>query len=432
MMFIQDNFLINFTKKGLSILFVSLLTFCFSEVKSQSILMDSVSNTCLNTIVNIPFRVKNFKRILGIQGSISWDTTFVKYYNISYNTTTIPLSSTNFNLNSAVLGTVTYVWTDQNAVAETVLDSTILFTLQLKVAKSIVGSTNVSFTNTPTPLAIVAIDSTGSYSISKNTSYQKGNVGFISQPTISKNRDTLIAIANGIPSYYQWNINTLPISGANSKAYTNASVMGGSYSVTIKYANGCVATSATILPLAQLTISGYLKSNCHNNPIIHLDWNKINNTNQSKIVLEKSKNGIDFFALKVFNTDGVSINNNLNFEDTLINKEEKCFYRLIMLFRNGSNSYSNTVNISLIENNLFQLYPNPTKNALTVRILNNIKEPAILDIKDIFGNIIFNQNTMLNSGINTIPVYIATLKSGNYTLFVRTNRNVYSKQFIKL
>lgn len=416
--------------KDLSILIVSLIMFCFSNINAQSILMDSVSNTCLNSIINIPFRVKNFKKILGIQGSISWDTTIVKYYNISYNATSISLGAANFNLNATSLGNITYVWTDPNSVAETVLDSAILFTLQLRVAKSIIGSTAVSFVNTPTPLAIVGIDSTGGYSISKNTSYQKGFVGFISQPTISKNRDTLTAIVNGIPSFYQWNMNATPISGATSKTYTNATVLGGSYSVTIKYANGCVATSATVLPLTKIVLSGNIEEKVNGYSVFHLDWNNDNYINQAKLILEKSTNGIDFFSIKVMNTNEMSMQKKRSFADTLRRNEIKGFYRLLLTAKNGSNWYSNIAEMSLLENNVFEIYPIPAKNILNLHLLNSLQEWAVIEVKDILGTTVFSQKALLTSGINNIPINIVTLKSGTYTLIVGSNKKV-SKQFIK-
>jgi len=295
----------------------------------------------------------------------------------------------------------------------------------LRVTKSIVGSISVNFSNSPTSLAIAGIDSTGSYSISKNTFYQKGFVGFISQPTISKNRDTLTAVVNGTPSFYQWNLNATPISGANSKVYPNATVLSGSYSVTVKFANGCVATSATVLPLNKINLTGNEKENS----IIHLNWNNDNLSSQVKIILEKSINGIDFFPLKVMNTTEMSTNNQ-SFEDTLQGNETKCFYRLLISDPIGSYRYSNTVEMSLFGNNVFETYPNPANNILNLRISKNKQEWCVIEVKDILGATISSKKVLINAGINIFPININNLKSGVYTIIVDSNKKL-SKLFLK-
>ena len=363
-------------KLRFAVLLCILLIYC-SGISAQSILMDSVNNTCSNAIIGIPVRVKSFKKIIGIQGSINWDTTFFKYYNISYTPSAIALSTSNFNFNNISLGTITYVWTDPNVVAQTIADSTILVTLQFKVSKSIIGAKNINFTSTPTPLEIVSIDSMGSYSISKNTSYQMSVINYVSQPIISQNQDTLHAIVSGLPSYYQWNLNTIPISGANSNTYNNANVLGGNYSVTIKYANGCSATSSTVLPITQTILTGYSEKIHNKQKVIHLNWQNTHVQTQQKYFLEKSFNRIDFFTIN----QNKEITTN-HFNDTINEVEANCIYRLLMIDNIGNYFYSNSANVPLTENDVLQYYPNPAKNFLNICLNKDSQELETIVIKN--------------------------------------------------
>jgi hypothetical protein len=73
----------------------------------------------------------------------------------------------------------------------------------------------------------------------------------LAQPKIVSDGDTMVAIIDVIdspqPSGYQWNLNGTPVSGATSMRYF-ATVIGGSYTVTVVDSNGCTATSEPFTP----------------------------------------------------------------------------------------------------------------------------------------------------------------------------------------
>lgn len=428
---ILKKYLSSNVKKFYLIVIFCILLFC-NSIHSQSILMDSVKNICSSiSTINIPVRVKNFKKILGFQGSITWDTTVFKYNSIVYGSSIIVLNSGSINLDKVTLGLITYVWTDPNNVAETVLDSTLLFTLQFKLIKSISGSKNISFNSSPTSLGVAMIDSNGGYSISNKTNYQNGNIGFISSPSILRSHDTLSSVVNGTPSFYQWNLNGAPIIGANSSVYNAAKVVGGSYSLTVKYNNGCSVTSATVLPIKKPIFSVCFEPFTET-PIAHLDWyNDDNINNCSYYLIERSTNGIEFYPIKkTFST----LNNesyHFTLKDTLIENVQKYYYRLLSFNIDGTFSVSNSESISFITRNKLKVIPNPAKDVITLQFTNSKQELAIITIKEISGNTILDQKARLVNGKNTITINISTLRPGNYFLTIN-NGETCSNQFIKL
>jgi hypothetical protein len=73
----------------------------------------------------------------------------------------------------------------------------------------------------------------------------------LAQPKIIMQGDTMVAIIDVTdspqPKGYQWNHDNLSIAGATSQRYF-ATVVGGSYTVTVVDSNGCVATSEPFTP----------------------------------------------------------------------------------------------------------------------------------------------------------------------------------------
>jgi hypothetical protein len=70
------------------------------------------------------------------------------------------------------------------------------------------------------------------------------------------------------------------------------------------------------------------------------------------------------------------------------------------------------------------VYPNPSRGAFTVDILNMANE-ATADIKimDVTGRMVYNQTSAINNGLNSKEINIG-LPTGLYQVIVRTGENV--------
>ncbi|UOQ55715.1 T9SS type A sorting domain-containing protein [Hymenobacter cellulosivorans] len=78
------------------------------------------------------------------------------------------------------------------------------------------------------------------------------------------------------------------------------------------------------------------------------------------------------------------------------------------------------------------VFPNPATGAeLTVELTNNRKEAATLQVFNSLGARVLEQTTVLNQGVNSLRVPVSKLRSGHYTLVVKTATTSTTRPFIK-
>lgn len=88
-------------------------------------------------------------------------------------------------------------------------------------------------------------------------------------------------------------------------------------------------------------------------------------------------------------------------------------------------------NENQISSSFLTIYPNPTKEFITVRFSDKFKNPEIVEILTIDGTVIFSQKLSENSSENVIQLSVSNLPSGSYVLNVRSKNNVvHSKSFM--
>jgi len=90
-----------------------------------------VSPTVLPSYVDIPLIVSNFNSLISLQGSITWDTSVLKFNSISSMAPNIGLSSNNFN--SSTSGNLLFSWYDNDLTGKSVPDSSALFTIRFNI-----------------------------------------------------------------------------------------------------------------------------------------------------------------------------------------------------------------------------------------------------------------------------------------------------------
>jgi len=136
-----------------TLFFVCMLATSFSNAQHR-LSFDTLPNGLTpGTNISIPLRTYDFIGILGLQGSINWDTTILKFNGITYATNNnIKLDSSDFNISTNYL---TFFWYDAALNPESVPDSTILFSLNFTLLKLGYDSSSVFISNTPTPVQIV-------------------------------------------------------------------------------------------------------------------------------------------------------------------------------------------------------------------------------------------------------------------------------------
>lgn len=111
---------------------------------------DSVIGTSGSQAV-VPIRANDFTNLIGMQGSIGWDTSVVVYDTVfQYG---LPnMSVANFGIAQVVDGRLTFSWDDPNFTGVSVSDSTILFSLRFDVVGNPGDKSPIAFQNSPTQL----------------------------------------------------------------------------------------------------------------------------------------------------------------------------------------------------------------------------------------------------------------------------------------
>lgn len=123
----------------------------------QSLKIDKKEYSC-DTNFFVSIRSGGLFNTISLQGTVLWDTSVLTYAGIIAGTSLISLNETNVNLNNAVNGQLTFLWDDSNLTGINTPSDTALFTI-LFIRNGIgKGKGNIVFSNSPTQLEIITLD----------------------------------------------------------------------------------------------------------------------------------------------------------------------------------------------------------------------------------------------------------------------------------
>ena len=194
--------------------------------------------------IDVPLKVSGFNKITNAQGSISWDTSVIKYSYIANNgSAPAAFANTIFNINPA--GSLTFSWTDLTARGITLSDSSFFCTIRFSIVGTF-GNTS-PFSLKSTPLYFSCTDSLGITSpvITNDGSViltNGSNVVINSSTSFCQGDSTLLTSSVG--TAYQWYFNGSPIITATKQTYFANTT--GNYSVLTTQTNGCNTYSKNI------------------------------------------------------------------------------------------------------------------------------------------------------------------------------------------
>ncbi|MBI5218939.1 MAG: T9SS type A sorting domain-containing protein [Bacteroidia bacterium] len=113
-----------------------------------------IVNTLTGTQVVVPVRVDNFTDIVSMQGTIEFDPAVASFMNVEqFNLS--GLSAGNFGTTQTSTGKLTFSWSDQTLAGQTKPDNTALFAIRFNAAGNAGQYSDISFTNSVTPLEFV-------------------------------------------------------------------------------------------------------------------------------------------------------------------------------------------------------------------------------------------------------------------------------------
>ncbi|HEX5150496.1 MAG TPA: T9SS type A sorting domain-containing protein [Parafilimonas sp.] len=231
--------------------------------------------------------------------------------------------------------------------------------------------------------------------------------------------------------------------GASSVQQTsdNGYIIGGSTDsddgdVTKNQGNGdwwiVKLTPDVLLPVSLINFSGEVNGKQN---LLH--WTTATEQNNTGFEVQRSSDGFNFTKIGFVNSKAVNGNSNYklnyDFADIAFNTD-KNYYRLKQIDRDGIFTYSNIV---VLRDNLItdaiEVYPNPVKNLLNVKVPATSNKKIKLEITDNSGKAILTKSTLISSGETIIQLNVSQLSSGAYfiKLFAADGSVKAENKFIK-
>ena len=164
-----------------------------------------------------------------------------------------------------------------------------------------------------------------------------------------------------------------------------------------------------------------------------LSWNVTNELSVAEYIVERSVNGTDFFVIgkvpAVNATNGIAA---YNFEDANLSPATYTWYRLKILDKDRVFKYSIIISVKrtlVFDANIF---PNPFKgNIISITVTSPVAKTITASVYNTAGQLILNQQVFVNAGINSYPLSLQLISSGNYTLVVTSGEDKVKRPFIK-
>ena len=400
--------------------------FCISTSKAQQIpdsikmFIPEIDSVCSGSSVYIPIKAINFRNVIGMQGSIRWDSTILRLDSAFINTSISFFDSlkldTNVNLTKNFISYV-LVSPYNNSTAK---DSTTIFTLRFKIINNTKISTPVFFSNTPTQFLIdTATDliQLSDFGELADSSWINGKINFIDTPIIIQNGNAFTCIASCIPVMYIWHTyncsgNLISVDTTFTNAFVSTLPTGTCFSVqcAARYSNGNIINSHSTnntLPLNLISFNAKVQTENS----VALNWQTTNEINVSHFNIQRSLNGRDFINIGKVLANGISRYSFVDDKLPFTNDKLTLNYRLEILDNDGKKQYSEVKLLAISNKQMtISIFPNPAKDFVTISSNQNIKS---LQLTNLYGQVI-QEYSSINS--NSFQIKISTLASGVYWL----------------
>jgi Secretion system C-terminal sorting domain/CARDB len=162
-----------------------------------------------------------------------------------------------------------------------------------------------------------------------------------------------------------------------------------------------------------------------------LYWTTTQEINSKTFKIERSNNGVDFTSIGEIKASSNSNSTvNYSFTDHAVFQGAN-FYRLQMLNTDNSFRYSNTVSVTNELQQELTIYPSPSSGEINIWFKSEKISPAVIQIYDMNGKLVFNKKLLANKGINSTVASISALAAGNYTVKIKTGSKIMMEQINK-
>ena len=153
---------------------------------------------------------------------------------------------------------------------------------------------------------------------------------------------------------------------------------------------------------------------------VMVSWITTSEVNVSRYEVEASLNGTTFYKAGTVSSKGNTYPTRYNFQDVALNKTGTHFYRLKMIDKDGSFTYSEVKSIKFSDiKSLINVFPNPADKILNMTLNSETLENVTLAISNLQGQTLLQKGKVLEKGLNTITEDIHNLSKGTYIVTIK-------------
>ena len=192
---------------------------------------------------------------------------------------------------------------------------------------------------------------------------------------------------------------------------------------------GIIVLPLILLPAEWLYFNGETE-----NKVNKLSWATETEQNTAYFNVQRSKDGLNFTTIGTVAAQGNSTATTYYTFDDENPFEGENYYRLELVETNGESTYSNTILLSLLDDELgYSFYPNPTQDVVNYQYEATQKEELQIEILDVLGKRLSVKEVTSSIGTNTIPVDLSEFPTGTYVVRVYNNQQsgVHTAKVIK-
>ncbi len=170
----------------------------------------------------------------------------------------------------------------------------------------------------------------------------------------------------------------------------------------------------TVIPLTLLSFDGRIDQG-----MAALEWRTANEFNVARFEVQRSLDGRSFESVGSLPALNESVTRLYRYTDSqfALLAGGPVYYRLRMVDQNGAVKYSRTVMLKTTKSTLIaELFPNPVKSKLFVRLLADVPGPYSLRIYDAAGKNLLQHSFPVVSGRNVLPIQVVGMPQGLYLI----------------
>ena len=187
------------------------------------------------------------------------------------------------------------------------------------------------------------------------------------------------------------------------------------------------STANNTLPVSLLSFNAQQQTNT-----IALQWETTNEINSSHFNIQRSIDGVNFIAIGAVTSKGGGNYEYIDNLSTISQQPATVYYRLQMVDKDGSFTFSKAVAVSLTkQQSALTIFPNPVQQNLYVQLAVTKAEKLTLQVIDLQGKILQQQLVDVVIGNTSISINTGALAKGDYVLVVKGSVISQQKLFVK-